>query len=54
MCGAIIAYFLIYRMVHSGVYILDNYKLILGIIIILTSYIFVNFLLKFKQNHNVL
>ena len=54
MCGAIIAYFLVYRMTHSGIYILDNYKLLLGISIILISYISINSILKFKQKYNIL
>ena len=54
MCGAIIAYFLVYRMTHSGIYVLDNYKLLLGICIILISYISINSILKFKHKYNIL
>ena len=54
MCGAVIAYFLVYRMIHSGIYVLDNYKLLLGICIIMISYIFINSILRFKHKYNIL
>ena len=54
MCGAIIAYFLVYRMTHSGIYVLDNYKLLLGICIILISYVSINTILNFKQKWDIL
>jgi len=49
MCGGIIAYFLVYRLVHSGVYILDTYKLITGLILIIFSYFFLNLMIKSKN-----
>ena len=49
LCGAVIAYFLAYRLVHSGVYVADNYKLLIGLSVIIFAYILINFILRYLK-----
>ena len=49
LCGAVIAYFLTYRLVHSGVYVADNYKLLIGLSVIIFAYTLINFILRYLK-----
>ena len=51
LCGSVIAYFVTYRLVHSGVYIADNYKLFVGLIAIIISYLLLNYFLLLSSKY---